>query len=114
MIRPAIVLVLALAASPAGAIDFMTTQECAFIRPGRAPVNTTCIVSGGMQGGTIDICARTPDGDQYAISGPEDGEGGTKFLLQGHAARSFERGDATCYERLDKRLGLLLRLFSKP
>ena len=40
----------------------------------RARAGPRCVISGGMQGGTIDVVVRTPDGKQYPI-----GLDGTKY-----------------------------------
>ena len=44
------------------AMDFLEKRECILGRPSRAPVHTRCVISGGMQGGTIDVSIKTPDG----------------------------------------------------
>jgi|SRR5271155_3246566 len=64
------------------ALEFLEKRECTVESLTRPPVHTTCIIDGGMQGGTIDVSVRTPDGEKYALEGPIDGEEGVKFLLQ--------------------------------
>ena len=67
---------------PALAYDFMQKRDCSLETPKGAPVHTTCLVKGGMQGGTIDLSLSTPDGKSYSLEGPIDGEDGHVFLLQ--------------------------------
>jgi hypothetical protein len=62
-----------------------------------------------MQGGTIDVSIRAPDGKRYALEGPIDGDEGHEFLLQKHPA--FKRHDenaedGNCYARKDGKLTL--------
>jgi hypothetical protein len=60
-----------------------------------------------MQGGTVDVSIRTPDGKTYALEGPIDGEEGHEFLLQKHPATKRDNHnseDDNCYARKDGRL----------
>src|SRR4051812_738949 len=86
------------ATSSAFAMDFMENKKCILNTPGRAPVHTTCLVTGGMQGGTLDISIKTPDGQTYPLVGPIDGENGKKFRLQNASAHKSEN----CYRRNDR------------
>jgi hypothetical protein len=91
------------------AMDFLEKRECSLGRPSRAPIHTQCVISGGMQGGTIDVSIKTPDGRQYALEGPIDGETGHKFLLEHRpASRGNETGEWQCYRRNDAVLELCI------
>jgi len=51
--------------------DFLEKRTCTLDHGNnKAPVHTTCIVSGGVMGGTIDVSIGTPDGTVYALEGP--------------------------------------------
>jgi hypothetical protein len=99
---------LVLSPNVAKGMDFLEKRTCTLdFGNNRAPIHTRCVISGGMQGGTIDVSIRTPDGRTYALEGPIDGEKGHKFLLQQHPA--FRRhnemvDDNNCYARKDGRL----------
>src|SRR4051794_12460412 len=86
------------------AMDFMEKRECTLTRPGRAGVHTKCLVTGGMQGGTIDVSIKTPDGKKYALEGPTDSENGGKYLLEGSPATN----SGECYSRNDRKLSICL------
>jgi len=92
------------------AYDFLEKRSCTLEFPKRADIHTTCVVSGGMQGGTIDVSITTPDGKRYSLEGPIDGEEGHKFLLQKSPASitSEEGSEETCYKRNDERLQLCI------
>jgi hypothetical protein len=91
------------------AMDFLEKRECTVDRPSRAPVHTRCVISGGMQGGTIDVSIKTPDGKRYALEGPIDGEEGHKFLLEGHpASKKSKDSEWQCYRRNDASLELCI------
>jgi hypothetical protein len=91
------------------AMDFLEKRECTIGRPTRAPVHTRCVISGGIQGGTIDVSIKTPDGKVYALEGPIDGEQGHKFLLEHYPARKSDDGpDGQCYRRTDAKLELCI------
>jgi hypothetical protein len=85
-----------------GAMDFLEKRECTVGRPSHAPVHTRCVISGGMQAGTIDVSIKTPDGKRHALEGPIDGEEGHKFLLEHHpASKGNESAEWQCYQRTD-------------
>lgn len=90
----------------ASAMDFMEKRECVIERSNKVPVHTKCLITGGMQGGTIDIAAKTPDGRKYSIYGPTDGEEGTKYMLQKAPAHLRPDSDNKCYERDDRKLAI--------
>jgi hypothetical protein len=90
-------------------MDFLERRECSVSRPSRAAVHTRCVISGGIQGGTIDVSIKTPDGKRYALEGPIDGEDGHKFLLEHRpASKGSESGERQCYQRTDARLELCI------
>jgi hypothetical protein len=92
-----------------GAMDLLEKRECTVGRPSRAPVHTRCVISGGIQGGTIDISIKTPDDKVYALEGPIDGEDGHKFLLEHHpASKGNESDEWQCYRRNDAQLELCI------
>ena len=95
---------------PALAYDFMQKRDCTLETPTRVGVHTTCLIQGGMQGGTIDLSLSTPDGKHYALEGPIDGEDGHVFLLQGgHAKKTVnETTSETCYARNDGKLTICI------
>ena len=91
------------------AMDFLERRECTIGRPSRAPIHTRCIISGGMQGGVIDVSIKTPDGKRYALEGPIDGEEGHKFLLEHRTASKMSESDELqCYRRTDAQLELCI------
>jgi hypothetical protein len=91
------------------AMDFLEKRECTVGKSSRAPVHTRCVISGGIQGGTIDVSIKTPDGEQYALEGPIDGEEGHKFMLEHHPAnRSDDGPESQCYRRIDAQLELCI------
>jgi hypothetical protein len=92
------------------AYEFLEKRDCTLDFGNKPPVHTTCVIRGGMQGGTIDVSVRTPDGKTYTLEGRIDGEEGHKYLLQKHAARKSSAEDAqdSCYARNDGRLTLCL------
>jgi hypothetical protein len=105
----ATVFLLAVASSQVAAIDFREKRECTVSSPPRAPARTPCVISGGIQGGTIDISIKTVDGNMYALEGPIDGEEGHKFLLDHHSAsKGSESTDWQCYRRNDAQLELCI------
>jgi hypothetical protein len=89
---------------PINAMDFLEKRNCTLHFPGGALRQTICIVSGGMQGGVIDLEIEGPGGKKYSLEGPIDGESGQIFLLQGSKAKVKGR----CYNRLDGKLSLCL------
>jgi hypothetical protein len=97
-----------LSIAAAHAFEFLEKRNCTLTFRGRPALHTTCVIKGGMQGGSIDITIRTPDGKLYALDGPIDGEEGHKFLLQKHPASKTSLGDHTCYARNDGMLALCL------
>jgi hypothetical protein len=83
-------------------MDLLEKRECTVVRPSHAPVHTRCVISGGVQGGTIDVSIKTPDGKRYALEGPIDGEDGHKFLLEHHpASKGSESDEQQCYQQTD-------------
>lgn len=89
-------------ASTAIARDFMFKESCTLAFKGRAPIHTTCLVTGGLQGGSLDVSIRTLDGKTYALEGPVDGEEGKRYLLQNRPAKKTSSNDMeTCYARND-------------
>jgi hypothetical protein len=90
-------------------MDFLEKRECTVARSSRAPVHTRCVISGGMQGGTIDVSIKTPDGKRYALEGPIDGEDGHNFLLEHHpASKGSQGGEEQCYRRTDAALEICI------
>jgi hypothetical protein len=110
LIAIAVGLFLSAAASvQVAAMDFLKGQECTMSRPSRALVHTRCVISGGIQGGTIDVSIKTPDDKVYALEGPIDGEEGHKFLLEHHpASKGIESDEWQCYRRNDAQLELCI------
>lgn len=53
----------------AAAYEFLEKRECTLQWPARPPVHTTCVVSGGMGQGSIDVSVKTPDGNRYSLFG---------------------------------------------
>src|SRR5689334_13086142 len=97
------------ATQPTLAYDFLEKRECTLWHgTKRAPVHTTCVVSGGMQGGTIDVVIKTPDGIKYPLEGPTEGEHGKTYLLQMTPAITYSSGDDECYRRRDRKLEICL------
>lgn len=84
----------------ARAMEFVEKRNCTI-----ATRHTTCIVKGGIQGGTIDVSVSTVEGKTYALAGPIDGEEGEKFLLQNMPAKKL---DGNCYARNDGKLEICL------
>ena len=101
-----------LIASPAAiAYEFLEKRECTLEFPTRPPVHTTCLIDGGMQGGSIDVSIKTPDGKKYPLEGPIDGEEGSIYLLQHKRAKEVSTEDdprGTCYARNDGKLTICL------
>jgi hypothetical protein len=96
-------------AGPVLAYEFLEKRECTLFSRERPALHTTCIVDGGMQGGTIDVGVKTPDGKMYPIEGPVDGEDGSKYLLQNSPATFRESAPGeSCFERNDGLFGICL------
>ena len=52
-------------------MDFMEKRECLIDhRNNHVPVHTTCLIEGGIEGGSIDISAKTPNGMTYLLLDP--------------------------------------------
>ncbi len=97
--------------SSAQSLDFMQRNECLILREGRAPVHTTCISSGGMQGGDMDIIIETLDRKKYPLSRSLDPKDKEKYIytLQNKPAQFYKDTDgSSCYQRKDKKLGICI------
>ena len=60
---------MAVLVSIATAYEFLEKRECTLQIPTRPAVHTTCVVSGGMSNGSIDVGIKVPDGKKYSLFG---------------------------------------------
>lgn len=92
------------------AYDFMQKNECLILRKGKVPVHTTCVSSGGMSNGTLDLSIQTLDGKKYSLYSEVNPKNPDDYIywLQHKPARSYNDDGRTCYERKDKVLGFCL------
>lgn len=96
-------------ADQAAAMEFLEKRNCTVGKPSRTPIHTQCVISGGIQGGVIDVSIKTPDGKRYTLEGPIDGEEGHKFLLQHRpASKAAEDSRGQCYIGNDGQLELCI------
>ena len=88
----------------------MQKNECLILRKGKVPVHTTCVSSGGMSNGTLDLSIQTLDGKKYSLYSEVNPKNPDDYIywLQHKPARSYNDDGRTCYERKDKVLGFCL------
>ena len=92
-------------------LDFTHQNACTIRVEGRKPVTTTCVSTGCLKCGKLDVEVKTPDGKVFAITRrphPVNIEEDA-YSLQGAPAR-LRKGnlgeDSICYQRLDQFLDI--------
>lgn len=91
----------------AGSVDIQQNRECRVSEHNSDPAEFMCAVTGGMQGGTVDLGISLPDGRTFSLEGPTDGEDGNTYLLDGRAAASAtDEAGMSCYVRTDGKLSI--------
>ncbi len=94
-------------------LDFTHQNACTIRVEGRKPVTTTCVSTGCLKCGKLDVEVKTPDGKVFAITRrphPVNIEEDA-YSLQGAPAR-LRKGtlgeDFVCYQRLDNSLEICI------
>lgn len=94
-------------------LEFTHQNACSIRVEGRKPITTTCVSTGCLKCGKLDVEVKTPDGKVYAITRsphPVNIEEDTYTLQQGPARlRKGNLGeDSVCYQRLDNALEICI------